>query len=181
MTALLAFDDLTLGYDRHPAVHHLSGEIATGSLTAIVGPNGAGKSTLLKGIVGMLRPIGGRIRLHGLERRAVAHLPQAAEIDRSFPISVFDFVALGGWARIGLFGGIVLGVFNFILVDSASGWMKSLSACSKCAAWGKKAWSASARRGPSTAACATCCSFCSPTASPRPMPCASTAPMEATR
>lgn len=106
MTALLTFDDLTLGYDRHPAVHHLSGEIATGSLTAVVGPNGAGKSTLLKGIVGMLRPIGGRIRLHGLDRRAVAHLPQAAEIDRSFPISVFDFVALGGWARIGLFGGI---------------------------------------------------------------------------
>jgi ABC-type multidrug transport system fused ATPase/permease subunit len=57
--ALLYFDDLTLGYNRHPAVHHLRGEVATGSLLAIVGPNGAGKSTLLKGIAGELRPCRG--------------------------------------------------------------------------------------------------------------------------
>ena len=48
----VVFRDLTLTYERHPAVHHLSGALARGSLTAIVGPNGAGKSTLLKGIVG---------------------------------------------------------------------------------------------------------------------------------
>ncbi|MCE1238182.1 MAG: ABC transporter ATP-binding protein [Hyphomicrobiales bacterium] len=106
MTALIEFDDLTLGYDRHPAVHHLSGAIARGALTAIVGPNGAGKSTLLKGVVGALRPLGGAIRLHDLARREIAHLPQAAEIDRGFPIGVYDFVAMGAWRRIGLFGGV---------------------------------------------------------------------------
>ena len=53
--------DLTLGYDRHPAVHHLSGEIATGSLTAIVGPNGAGKSTLFRMIIGQEKPDSGEI------------------------------------------------------------------------------------------------------------------------
>src|SRR5262249_5892671 len=52
-TAAIQLDDLTLGYDRHPAVHHLSGSFAAGSLTAIVGPNGAGKTTLLKAIVGL--------------------------------------------------------------------------------------------------------------------------------
>ena len=41
----LVFSDLTLGYSRHPAVHHLSGTVATGSLTAVVGANGSGKST----------------------------------------------------------------------------------------------------------------------------------------
>lgn len=46
MTHALAFEGLTLGYDRHPAIRRIDGEIALGSLTAVVGPNGAGKSTL---------------------------------------------------------------------------------------------------------------------------------------
>ena len=60
-TTAIRFDDVTLGYGRRPAVHHLDGEIPAGSLTAIVGPNGAGKSTLLKGVVGTLQPLEGRI------------------------------------------------------------------------------------------------------------------------
>ena len=59
MAAQLQFRDVTLGYDRHPAVHHLSGEIASGALLAVVGPNGAGKSTLFRGIVGILKPLAG--------------------------------------------------------------------------------------------------------------------------
>lgn len=105
MSAPIVFEDVTLGYDRHPAVHHLSGAVAAGSLTAIVGPNGAGKSTLIKGIVGAVKPIGGTIRRVGLDRRAIAHLPQAAEVDRAFPMSVFDFVAMGAWRRVGAFAG----------------------------------------------------------------------------
>ncbi|OYW67025.1 MAG: ABC transporter [Bosea sp. 12-68-7] len=96
--------DLTLGYDRHPAVHHLSGEIAAGSLTAIVGPNGAGKSTLLKGIAGALSPLDGDIAL--ARGRRLAYLPQQAELDRSFPIHVYDLVAMGLWNCAGIFGRI---------------------------------------------------------------------------
>jgi zinc/manganese transport system ATP-binding protein len=98
--------DVTLGYARHPAVHHLSGAIESGSLTAVVGPNGAGKSTLLKGLVGMLKPLSGQIGLGSLSRRDIAYLPQAAEIDRSFPMTVYDLVAMGMWKRHGLFGGL---------------------------------------------------------------------------
>jgi zinc/manganese transport system ATP-binding protein len=103
MTAI-RFDDVTLGYGRRPAVHHLAGEIPAGSLTAVVGPNGAGKSTLLKGIVGTLAPLSGAIHRPGARR--LAYLPQAAEIDRSFPLAVYDLVAMGLWSRAGLFGGI---------------------------------------------------------------------------
>lgn len=106
MSSVLRFRDLTLGYDRHPAVHHLAGEIERGALLAVCGPNGAGKSTLLKGIAGVLRPIGGRIERTGCEPRQIAYLPQAADIDRSFPISVFDMVAMGHWRSMGLFGGL---------------------------------------------------------------------------
>lgn len=106
MTAQLQFQNLTLGYDRHPAVHHLEGEVATGALVAVVGPNGAGKSTLFKGVVGMLKPLAGRILRDGLRPGDVAYLPQAAEIDRTFPIAVYDMVSVGLWRQAGLFGGI---------------------------------------------------------------------------
>ena len=101
----LTFENLTLGYDRHPAVHHLQGQVPEGSLLAVVGPNGAGKSTLLKGIAGVLRPLEGRICRGGIDRRDMAYLPQLAEIDHSFPITVRDFVAMGLWRALGPFRG----------------------------------------------------------------------------
>ncbi|MDE2361908.1 MAG: ABC transporter ATP-binding protein [Hyphomicrobiales bacterium] len=104
MTAALSLSDVTLGYDGHPAVHHLTGRFEPGSLTAVCGPNGAGKSTLVKALAGVLKPIGGRIDRGGLLARDIGYLPQAAEIDRAFPIDVFDFVALGRIRRAGLFG-----------------------------------------------------------------------------
>lgn len=98
----IVLNDVTLGYDRHPAVHHLSGKFARASLTAIIGPNGAGKSTLIKALAGVLEPIGGELKIDRSHRRA--YLPQLADIDRSFPISVGDFVAMGLWSKIGAFG-----------------------------------------------------------------------------
>ncbi len=98
--------DLTLGYDGHPAVHHLSGVFEAGSMTAVVGPNGSGKSTLLKGLTGILRPLSGRIERGGLKISQIAYLPQQAEVDRTFPITVLDTVALGLWHYLGMFGGM---------------------------------------------------------------------------
>lgn len=103
---LIRIDNLTLGYERHPAVHHLSVEITPGALVAVIGPNGAGKSTLLKGLAGELRPIGGHIQLPPLERHSIAYMPQRSEMDHSFPVSVFDMVAMGLWREIGAFGGL---------------------------------------------------------------------------
>ena len=106
MSAALAFNNVTLGYDRHPAVHHLRGEVKSGALMAVVGPNGAGKSTLFRGLAGILKPLAGSIDLGGLDIRDIAYLPQTADIDRSFPISVFDFVGTGLWRATGFFGGM---------------------------------------------------------------------------
>src|SRR5436305_6361951 len=106
MSAALRFRNLTLGYDRHPAVPRLDGAVEAGALVAVVGPNGAGKSTLFKGIVGVLKPFAGRIERAGLNPQDIAYLTQVAEIDRSFPINVYDMFAMGLWRRAGLFGGI---------------------------------------------------------------------------
>ena len=105
MTCAVQFQTLTLGYDRHPAVHRLHGEIAEGSLTAIVGPNGAGKSTILKGVIGTLRPLEGRIIFGEITRSEIAYLPQQSDIDRSFPIAVVDLVGMGLWREVGGFAG----------------------------------------------------------------------------
>jgi zinc/manganese transport system ATP-binding protein len=103
--AELRFHNLTLGYERHPAVHHLSGTVASGALLAVVGPNGAGKSTLFKGVVGAIKPLAGAIERVGLDADAIAYLPQVADIDRTFPIDVYDMVAMGLLRAKGLFGG----------------------------------------------------------------------------
>jgi zinc/manganese transport system ATP-binding protein len=87
-------------------VHHLDGAVETGALVAVMGPNGAGKSTLFKGIVGALKPLAGSIERDGLDARDIAYLPQVAEIDRSFPINVYDIVAMGLWRARGAFSGI---------------------------------------------------------------------------
>lgn len=100
---ILQFENLTLGYNRHPAVHHLKGSVAAGSLLAIVGPNGAGKSTLLKAIVGELKPMQGRLVLKGIQREEIAYLPQLSTLDGTFPITIHDFVAMGLWAQFGAF------------------------------------------------------------------------------
>jgi len=104
--AAIKLHDLTVAYDRHPAIHHVTGEFAPGSLTAVVGPNGAGKSTMLKAIVGLLRPAEGRVELSGVSRQDIAYLPQQADIDRGFPITVLDAVLIGYWRRVGVLGGI---------------------------------------------------------------------------
>jgi len=105
MSTVLTFNNLTLGYDRHPAVHHLTGSVKAGDLLAVCGPNGAGKSTLFKGILGLIAPLSGALQ-RTLQPQDIAYLPQAADIDRSFPISLYDLVAMGLWHSSGLFGGI---------------------------------------------------------------------------
>jgi zinc/manganese transport system ATP-binding protein len=99
--AAFRFRDLTVGYAGRPAVHHLNGAVVTGSLTAIVGPNGGGKTTLLNAMAGRLLPLGGTIEFDQAGAR-VAYLPQQADIERAFPIDVFELVSLGAWSRIGI-------------------------------------------------------------------------------
>ncbi len=98
----LTFKDMTLGYQSHPAVHHLSGSLKKGALTAIIGANGSGKSTLMKGITGMLKPMTGMIDIAPGQR--IAYLPQQSELDRHFPARVIDLASLGLWSGRGLLG-----------------------------------------------------------------------------
>ncbi len=106
MSAAITLKDVTLAYRGHPAVHHISGEFESGSLTAVVGPNGAGKSTLLGAIAGLRRPSSGVVsrQMSLASTGSIAYLPQLSGINPDFPLRVLEVVAMGAWARIGAFG-----------------------------------------------------------------------------
>jgi zinc/manganese transport system ATP-binding protein len=99
----IRLDNLSAGYDRHPAIHHVSGGFVPARLTAVVGPNGGGKSTLLKALMGFLPAMSGRIDFNGVRPGQIAYLPQQSETDRHFPLTVLDVVALGFWPKTGAF------------------------------------------------------------------------------
>ena len=102
---MVTIDNLTVSYRQHPALHHISGVFAPGSLTAVVGPNGSGKSTLLKAIMGLVPTSSGSVKV-SVPCARMAYLPQLAEIDRSFPMDVHDCVLLGCWPDCGAWGGV---------------------------------------------------------------------------
>lgn len=98
----IVLHDVSVRYGRRIALEAVSGEFAPGSLTAVVGPNGAGKSTLLGAIVGVVPLAGGNIEC--LPRHRLAYLPQITAIDRDYPVTVAELIALGGWREFGAFG-----------------------------------------------------------------------------
>jgi manganese/zinc/iron transport system ATP- binding protein len=74
-------------------------------MMAIVGPNGAGKTTLLKAMLGLLKPVSGRVLIHGqpyqTNRQAVAYVPQKTSVDWDFPTTAFDVVLMGTYGQLG--------------------------------------------------------------------------------
>jgi len=105
MSYAIAFEDYSLGYNRNPAIMQLRTQIAEGSLTAVVGPNGAGKSTLLKGMTGTLPALSGKVSI-STRCKDISYLPQQSEVDRSFPMSIYELVAMGLWREVGAFGDV---------------------------------------------------------------------------
>jgi ABC-type Mn2+/Zn2+ transport system ATPase subunit len=101
----LAVSDLTVSYNRIPALHHLTFRVRCGQCVALLGPNGAGKSTLLKALAGLLPHETGSINFHGHPisgaTRDFAYLPQREQIDWDFPTDVRGLVEMGRLLRLG--------------------------------------------------------------------------------
>nr|WP_242224084.1 manganese/iron ABC transporter ATP-binding protein [Shinella zoogloeoides] len=105
-------EDVTVTYrNGHTALTHASFSVPKGTITALVGVNGAGKSTLFKAIMGFVPVAAGEVTILGLsvrealKRNLVAYVPQAEEVDWTFPVLVEDVVMMGryghmNWLRI---------------------------------------------------------------------------------
>ncbi len=99
----ITLTNLSCRHGTRPALSDVTGTFAPGSLTAVVGPNGAGKTTLLRALAGLHPPCAGTIDSVGLRPGDIALLPQSSTLDRSFPITCAEVVALGAWASMGAF------------------------------------------------------------------------------
>ena len=100
--------DVTVTYrNGTTALRNASFEIPTGTITALVGVNGAGKSTLFKALMGFVPAAKGHISILGypvkaaLKQNIVAYVPQAEEVDWSFPVLVEDVVMMGRYGHMG--------------------------------------------------------------------------------
>lgn len=100
----ISVEDLTVAYDVKPVLWDVDVSFETGKLTAIVGPNGAGKSTLIKAIMGLIKPISGKVDFDQTMKDAkkqIAYVPQSGSVDWDFPATVEDIVLMGRYGHIG--------------------------------------------------------------------------------
>ncbi len=92
--------DLTVAYNRRPAVENVTLSVPRRAMVGIVGPNGGGKSTLIKAVLGLVPREGGEVKILGRQvdrraRRLVGYVPQREDVDWNFPVSAFDVVMMG--------------------------------------------------------------------------------------
>lgn len=108
MTTAVYLNHVTVGYDGLIALDKVSLQLPYGQALGIVGPNGSGKSTLLKTIAGLLQPAEGTLEVLGTSPKrlppgSVAYVPQIEAVDWTFPANVRDVVAMGRFAKLGIF------------------------------------------------------------------------------
>ncbi len=96
---LIACENVSLGYGTRVVVKDLSFAVGAGDYLCIIGENGAGKSTLVKTLLGLQKPLGGKIFLNGLTAGDIGYLPQQTQIQKDFPASVEEIVLSGCLAR----------------------------------------------------------------------------------
>ncbi|HJY62954.1 MAG TPA: ABC transporter ATP-binding protein, partial [Ignavibacteria bacterium] len=128
---IIQVKNLTISYNKKPAIKGINLNIEAGNVIGIIGPNGAGKSTLLKGILGLLPADTGDVKIFGRDidesRKRISYIPQREQFDWDFPINVEDVVMMGRYAHLPAFGfpkqidrEIVNGVLQKIEMDKYS-------------------------------------------------------------
>jgi manganese/zinc/iron transport system ATP- binding protein len=99
--------DLTVAYRESPVLWDIDLKVPAGVLMAIVGPNGAGKTTLIKAMLGLVKPVSGRVLVDGKpyspRSQAVAYVPQRGTVDWDFPTTALDVVMMGTYGKLGWF------------------------------------------------------------------------------
>jgi len=99
--SLIDVKNVTLGYDNHIVLKNISFNINENDFICVVGPNGSGKSTLIKGILGLIKPLKGKITYNELKRNYVGYMPQETKVDNNFPASVYEIVLSGTLNKLG--------------------------------------------------------------------------------
>ena len=103
MSPLIQCQHVDFGYDNQDAVIDVNMEVDPGDYLCIVGENGSGKSTLMKGLLGLIKPAGGKlVRAEELKRTGIGYLPQQTAAQKDFPATVSEVVLSGCLNRRGM-------------------------------------------------------------------------------
>ena len=102
MEPLIKCEHVDLGYENQDAVINVNMEVCPRDYLCIVGENGSGKSTLIKGLLGLLKPSGGKLTVaEELKTTGIGYLPQQTAAQKDFPASVREVVLSGCLSRRG--------------------------------------------------------------------------------
>lgn len=99
---LIELKNLSLGYDNHIVLKNINITIEENDFICIVGPNGSGKSTLVKGILGLIKPLEGKVIYNNLKQNFIGYMPQETRVDSNFPASVYEIVLSGTLNKLGI-------------------------------------------------------------------------------
>jgi len=101
-SALVTLVDAAFGYNGAPVLSGIDLTVCRGDFLGIVGPNGAGKTTLLRGMIGLLKPLQGKVdwARPGGNPPALGYVPQVQALDQIFPITVGEVVLMGAYPRL---------------------------------------------------------------------------------
>ena len=99
---LIELKNLTLGYENHIVLKNINLTIEEKDFLCIVGPNGSGKSTLVKGMLGLIKPMKGKVIFDNLKQNFIVYMPQETKVDANFPASVWEIVLSGTINRINI-------------------------------------------------------------------------------
>lgn len=89
---IVELQNASFSYGGSPVVEHVTAEVAAGEGLALIGANGSGKTTVLRGILGSVKLSDGTLTNRATR---LSYVPQVADLDRTFPVTAFDVVAMG--------------------------------------------------------------------------------------
>lgn len=99
MTPAVEIEQLSVNYDSVTALLNIDLSVQQNEFLTIIGPNGGGKTTLIRTLLGLQKPIGGKIKVFGeadyLKKGLMGYVPQYAKFDPHFPITVNEVVLTG--------------------------------------------------------------------------------------
>ncbi|NVM22513.1 MAG: ABC transporter ATP-binding protein [Desulfobacterales bacterium] len=105
---VIEISQVEFAYDENLVLENITLTVQEGDFLGVVGPNGSGKSTLLKIILGLIHPLSGKVRVFGRTpergRHLIGYVPQHADLDATFPISVMDVVLIGRLGKAPILG-----------------------------------------------------------------------------